>query len=210
MGGLALGGITAVTAAVGGLGAASLGAAMDMETMMSTIASNMNTTTDQIAPLGDLIQSLGLDPNLKVTAVEAAQAIDMLARNGLTMQQILDGAAHSTVLLANATGTTFDNAANIGTDAMAIFGIEAANMSEAVDGIVSVTTNSKFSIDDYALALAQGGGAAAAAGVEFGDFNTAIAAISPLFASGSDAGTSFKTMITRLTGASGPSCRCYG
>jgi phage-related protein len=49
-----------------------------------------------------------------------------------------------------------------------------------------------------ALAIAQGGGAAAASGVNFRDFSAAIAAIAPLFSSGSDAGTSFKTFLQRL------------
>lgn len=188
----------AIGAAVVGIGVKSVGAAKDMEASMSDIASVMNTSVEAIAPLGELIQDLGLDPQLKVTADEAAAAIAMLARNGLDMGQILEGAAYSTVLLANATGAEFGNAANIATDAMAVFGIRAEDMQEAVNGIVSVTTSSKFSINDYAMALAQGGGVASAAGVEFADFNTAIAAMSPLFASGSDAGTSFKTMLQRL------------
>jgi TP901 family phage tail tape measure protein len=198
-----------IAGAFAATGAAILGAtvkagqmAADMEQSLADTAAIMNLTRDEVAPLGDLIQQLGVDPNLKVTADQAAQAIQMLARNGLTMTEIMDGAAKSTVVLANATGADFGNAADIATDTMAIFNIEAENMQDAVDGIVSVTNNSKFTIDDYALALAQGGGAASAAGVEFDDFNTTIAAISPLFASGSDAGTSFKTMITRLTPAS--------
>lgn len=197
MGAIAVGAV-ALGGAIVGVGGASLSAAMDMETQMSTIAAGMNTTVEGIAPLRDLIQDLGLDPNLKVSAVEAAQAIDMLSRNGLSMEEILDGAAHSTVLLANATGATFDNAATIATDAMAIFNIEASEMGNAVNGITAVTMASKFGIEDYAMALSQGGGVAATAGVEFDEFNAAITAISPLFASGADAGTSFKTMITAI------------
>jgi TP901 family phage tail tape measure protein len=188
--------------AVGSVAVSSVKAASEMEVQMSNIAAVMGASKDEIEPLNSLIKDLGLDPNLKVNAVEAGQAIEMLAKNGLTMQQILDGAAHSTVLLANSTGADFATAADIGTDAMAIFNIEAENMMGAVDGIVGVTTNSKFGINDYRLALAQAGGVASAAGVEFDDFNAAITAISPLFASGSDAGTSFKTMLTRLTPAS--------
>ena len=130
--------------------------------------------------------------------LEAAQAIEMLGRNGLDTQQILDGAARSTVLLANATGGEFAQSADIATDVMALWNIEGENMSQAVDGITNVVNNSKFSIDDYALAQAQGGGVAAAAGVELDQFNTVIAGISPLFASGSDAGTSFKTFLQRM------------
>ncbi|MEZ4622076.1 MAG: hypothetical protein R2867_42120 [Caldilineaceae bacterium] len=50
--------------------------------------------------LKGLIQDLGLDPKLKVSATEAADAIEMLGRNGLRMDDILSGAARSTVLLA--------------------------------------------------------------------------------------------------------------
>jgi hypothetical protein len=195
-------GIGAAGVAVGGLAVSSASAAADMETQMSNIAAVMNKPLSEIEPLNSLIKELGLDPGLKVDAVQAGQAIEMLAKNGLTMQEVLDGAAHSTVLLANSTGADFATAADIGTDAMAIFGISAENMSEAVNGITSVTTNSKFDVNDYGLALAQAGGVASAAGVEFADFNAAITAMSPLFASGSDAGTSFKTMLTRLTPAS--------
>ena len=196
--------VAATTAAVAAVAVEGVKAAADMEAQMSNIAAVFGKTTDEIAPLGDLIKDLGLDPGLKVDAVQAADAIEMLARNGLTMDEIMQGAAKATVLLANSTGAEFATAANIGTDAMAIFGIEAEDMLQAVDGITAVTTNSKFSINDYALALAQGGGVAATVGVEFNDFNTAIAGISPLFKSGSDAGTSFKTMLTRLNATTGP------
>ncbi|CAD7698891.1 unnamed protein product, partial [Ostreobium quekettii] len=151
-----------------------------------------------MAALKDLTFALGVDPKLKVSATDAAEAIGMLARNGLEVTEILDGAARSTVLLANSTGAEFGTAADIATDAMAIFGIQANEMASAVNGITSVVNGSKFDINDYRLALAQAGGVAGASGVEFDDFNTVIASIAPLFASGSDAGTSFKTMLQRL------------
>lgn len=71
-----------------------------------------------------------------------------------------------------------------------------------VNSITGTTNISKFGIEDYALAMAQGGGAASAFGVSLEDFNGAIAAISPLFQSGSDAGTSYKTFLQRLVPAS--------
>ncbi len=208
LGGIAKGfktlGIAAVAAA--GLGVAAIGAfavsgvkaAASMEEQMSNIAAVMGTTKDAIAPLSDLILELGLDPKLKVDATEAANAIELLARNGLSMTEILDGAARSTVLLANATGADFGQAADIATDAMAIFGIEASDMQTAVDGIVSVTTNSKFSINDYALALANGAARATAAGVSFEDFNTTVALIAEEAGSGMRAGTALGAMMTRL------------
>ena len=190
-------------AAVGAFSSMAMEAA-DFNAQISTIAAVSGASAAELGQLKQLASDLGVDPGLKVSAVEAAQAIEMLARNGLKVPEILDGAAKSTVLLANATGADFATAADIGTDAMALFGIQANEMIDAVNGITSVTTNSKFSINDYRLALAQGGGVAATVGVEFDDFNTTIAAIAPLFASGSDAGTSFKTFLQRLVPTTGP------
>lgn len=192
--GAAVAGISALGVAI----ASSVNKAADLEEQMSGIAAVLGKTKEEVAPLKDLILKLGIDPKLKVSATEAADAIEMLARNGLDMSEIMDGAARSTVLLANATNADFGTAADIATDVMAQFNIEAKDMSQAVNGITSVVNNSKFSIDDYRLALAQGGGVAATVGVSFDDFNASIAAISPLFASGSDAGTSFKVFLQNL------------
>lgn len=191
----------AAVAAVGGLATvivSSTEKAANLEAQMSDIAAVMGKTREEVAPLKDLILRLGIDPKLKVSATEAADAIEMLGRNGLSMSEIMDGAARNTVLLSNATGADFGTAADIATDTMSLFNIEAKSMDRAVNGITAVVNNSKFSIDDYRLALAQGGGVAATVGMEFDDFNTTIAAISPLFSSGSDAGTSLKTMMQRL------------
>lgn len=198
-------GIQSATSAVMGLGKAFVGTIADaanasaqMNAQVSGIGAVLGLTQTELVKVKDLINQLGVDPNLKVNAQEAADAIDMLARNGLTLEQILGGAAEATVFLANATGGTFATSANVATDVMAMFKIRAEDMMTAVDGITSVTTASKFSIDDYRLALAQAGGVASALGVEFDDFNTSIAATSSSFASGSDGGTSFKTFLQRL------------
>jgi TP901 family phage tail tape measure protein len=203
---LKAGAVTA-TAAVGGLAAGIVSAtleAADMEQKIADIASVMGVGADAIKPLKGLIQDLGMDPRLKVDATEAGIAIEMLAKNGLTMTQVMDGAARNTVLLANATGAEFGTAADIATDVMVLFNIEAQEMMSAVNGITGVTTKSKFGINDYRLAIAQAGGVASAVGVEFDDFNAVIAAIAPSFASGSDAGTSFKTFLQRLVPDTNP------
>lgn len=198
MGGALVTAAGAAGAAIAGFAVSGISKAMDLESQLSSIAATLTLTKEQVAPLNDLILQLGLDPNLKVSATEAATAIENLAKNGLSMTQIIDGAARSTVLLANATGADFGMAADIASDTMSLFNIKAEDMARAVDQITGVTNASKFTINDYRLAIAQAGGVAAAVGVSFEDFNTTIAAISPLFASGSDAGTAYKTFLQRL------------
>lgn len=208
-GGAAINAIGQVTSGIVGFASQGVVAAKDLDAQLATIAAGLGKTKAEIEPLNKLILELGLDPNLKVSATEAADAIDSLARNGLDMTQILDGAAKSTVLLANSTGADFGQAADIATDVMAMFNIEAKDMNVAVNGITSVAAASKFTIDDYQFALAAAGGVASAVGVDFNDFNTSVAAISPSFASGSDAGTSFKTMLQRMVPSTDPAREAF-
>lgn len=175
-----------------------------LESQMSATRAVLQETAETTAKLSGLVDALGVDPNLKVGAQQAADAIYNLATNGLSAQQILDGAARSTVLLANATGGEFTTAATVATDVMALFKISASDMEKAVDGISSVAVASKFDLENYRLAISQAGGVAALAGVDFADFNAAIVAIAPAFASGSDAGTSFKTFLSQLTPSTAP------
>ena len=188
----------AAGAAIIGFVASSVSKAAELEAQMDTVAALLGATAEQAELLRQATLDLALDPNLAVSATEAAQAIEMLAQNGLTVEQILGGAAEATVQLANATGADFATAARIATDAMALWGMEADQLGQVADGVTAVLVQSKFEVNDYALALAQAGGVAAAVGVSFEDFNATLVAIAPYFASGSDAGTSYKTMLQRL------------
>lgn len=194
-------GVTALVAFTAVIGK-SISAAADMEQGVADIGAMMSLTDADTQKLGDHIMDLGLDPKLKVSATEASGALMALGTAGLSVEEIMGGASKATVLLANATGLSgsagLANAATIATDVMAQFNIEAADMNAAVSQITGTTVASKFSINDYQLAIAQAGGVASSVGVEFDDFNAIIAATSPSFASGSDAGTSFKTFLQRL------------
>jgi hypothetical protein len=186
---------------VAGFGAALVGAtvkAAGMEQNVADIGAAMNLTADETKQVKDLIKNLSLDPKLKVNSEEAAAAIDMLGRNGLTLTDIMGGAARSTVLLANATGGDMALSADIATSAMQAFGLTTEQLDGLMSNISGTLVASKFDINDYGLALAQAGGMAGAVGVSIEDFNATIAAISPLFQSGSDAGTSFKTFLQRM------------
>lgn len=187
----------------GGL-ASSISDAADFQQGMADIQASMGASAEDTAKLKDLILDLGIDPNLKVSAQEAAQAIGQLGTAGVSVDDILKGTARSTVLLANATGADFADAASMASDVSKLWSIDAGNLTHAVNGITAATVASKFNINDYKLALAQAGGVASTVGVSFDDFNTTIAAIAPSFASGSDAGTSFKVFLQRLIPQSKP------
>ncbi len=191
--------------AVGGLAAglaSSISDAADFQQGMADIQASMGASAEDTAKLKQLIMDLGIDPGLKVSAEEAAQAIGQLGTAGVSVDDILKGTARSTVLLANATGADFADAASMASDVSKLWSIDAGDLTHAVNGITAATVASKFNINDYKLALAQAGGVASTVGVSFDDFNTTIAAIAPSFASGSDASTSLKVFLQRLIPAS--------
>lgn len=171
--------------------------AASFEQGMANIKAVLNPTAQEFDALSQKALQLGRDTAFSAT--ESASAIEMLAKNGLDATQILGGAADATVAFAAAAGSNLATAADVATDAMLSFGLSAEDLDQVVNEAVGTMNASKFGVDDYRLALGQAGGAAGSLGVTLTDFNTVIAATSNRFASGSDAGTSFKTFLLRLT-----------
>ncbi len=185
-----------VTLPVAAMGASILKTAGDFEASMNEIRAITNVTAKDLEILRQ--KNLQLGASTQFSAQESANAMSNLIKNGLTVGQVMGGALYSTLKLASATGTNLENAANIASDALGQFSLKASDLGKVVDQLSGLTIASKFSIDDVRLALAQAGGVAGAVGVSFTDFAASIAATSSAFASGADAGTSFKTFLTAL------------
>lgn len=182
--------------------ASTITAGASFEAQMNSVAALTSGTTEEMAALKDKARELGR--TTKFSATEAAAGIESLARNGLTVKQILDGALDSTLLLAAAMGEDLAPTADFMTDVMGQFKIAAEDTGAVVDLLAGAAKSSKFDMTQLWQAFAQGGGTAAEMGVELQEFLATISLISPSFKSGSDAGTSFKTLMTRLPGITKP------
>lgn len=192
----------ALTVPIALFGASVVDGAKNYEASMNRVKAATLATGEEIKALNALAREIGVDPKNTASAIEAADAMEILAKNGLNVAQIMGGAVQATTKLAAATGAELAPAADVATDVMLQFGKQAKDLDAVVDGITGTLLASKFGFEDYALALGQGGGVAGGLGVEFDEFNAVIAATSALFSSGSDAGTSFKTFLTSLSGNS--------
>lgn len=172
------------------------------EQSLSDIAAVLRTTRDAVTPLGEEINTLALDPNLVISTEQASSVVEQLARNGLDMTQILDGAAKSSVLLANAVGSndpaSFAQAADIATMAMQEFNLKASDMAHVADVSQGVINGSRLELNDWALALGNGGAAAGAFNVKLDDFATAIAGTVNLYHTARQAGTGLTNFLERL------------
>jgi len=196
---------TYITVPVAGAAAAILKMGGDFESSMNKVSISTNGTAAELKAMNDLALKLGKDTVFGAT--DAADAMDELAKNGLSAKQILEGAATAAVNLASAAGSELSPASKAISDVMQQFKIGAKDLPMAVNQITGAVNQSKLDFSDYALAIAQAGGVAGGVGVDFKDFNAAIAATSSLFASGSDAGTSFKTFLLALPGNSKPAVK---
>ena len=192
----------ALTAPLAGFGALTLRTAGNFEASMNRVQAATGASKKEFDALRKAALDMG--KTTQFSASESADAIEVLAKNGLGAADILGGALEASMLLAASAGADLASAGDVATDVMMQFGKQAGDLTGLVDGMNGVMLASKFSFDDYRLALGQAGGVAGALGVKFEDFNAAIAGTSSLFASGSDAGTSFKTFLQRLVPASGP------
>lgn len=204
--GAVVAGATVAGIALGKMSIDAVKNAADLEQGIANIAAVLNMTKDEAGFLKGVIIDLGLDPRLKVTTFEAAEAIELLAKQGIfaglslkEMEETALGAGTAVVMLANATGADFGQAANIAGTAMAVFNLEADKMTDIVSGITSVTTNSKFTIDDYEVAMRNGGAAVAEFGLSLDDFNTMVAASAEELGTGMKAGTGLLNFMNRLT-----------
>ncbi|EPE95709.1 phage tail tape measure protein [Rhizobium grahamii] len=188
---------TYLTAPIAALGALTIKSAGDFEAAMNRVGAASGATSEQLSTLQKMALDLGA--NTSKSASEAADAMEMLAKNGVSVEDIIGGAAAASIKLSEATGGDLSSAADVATNVMAQFKLEVTDLGKVVDGITGVTLQSQFGFEDYKNALAQAGGVAGSLGVSIEEFNAAIAATSSVFNSGSDAGTSFKSFLTTLT-----------
>lgn len=188
-------GLTLPLLAVGG---ASLKLASDFEASMNRVEAATGATGTQLKALRDSAKAFGADKSVTATAKDTADVMEALAKNGLSATQILNGATGAVLKLAAANAAEFAPAADLTTDVMQQFNKSAGEMDGVVDKLTGGMLVSKFGFDDYRLAMGQAGGVAGGLGLSFEETNTALAATAALFASGSDAGTSFKTFLASL------------
>lgn len=192
------GGVAAGAALAGvavGLSAA-IERAADFEAAMVNLRAAAQASAEQVAPVGDLARRLGVQYGVGAEAV--ARATDELLRAGVSTEDALGGAAEGALLLARATGADAAQGVSVAVQAMQLFGLGAERMTDVANQATGVINETKQSLDDYALALGQGGAVARSAGLSFEDYNAALAATASAFFSGSSQGTAFKVFLQRL------------
>jgi TP901 family phage tail tape measure protein len=151
------------------------------------------------------LRNVALDMGAKTSfsARQAGEAMLALGKGGLSFAEQKAGALSSTLTLAAAGGLELGEAAEFVVQGLKTFGLRAdqsARVSAALAGAANASTSS---VQDMGLALSQTGAGARNAGLSIEETTGVLAAFADNGIKGSDAGTSFKTMLQRLLAPTG-------
>lgn len=195
-GGFAVTAIAGVVASMVTLGAASITAAAGFEKSLSGIKSVSGANAEEMKGLSGLALQLGKDTSF--SASEAAKGIEELVKGGVSIADIMGGAATSALNLAAAGEIDLAAAAEIAANSMSIFGLKGKDMENVVNQIAGAANASSLGVGDFRESLNQVGSIAATIGLSFDDTARSIAVMGAAGVKGSDAGTSLKTMLMGL------------
>ena len=185
-----------VSGALTAVGAASVSMANNFEDSMSQAAGALNIPMDQMGELRELAIQVGQDTIFSAT--EAGNAITELAKGGLTEADIKAGALQTTMDLAASSGMDLGSAANTVVQAMGAFGLSADQSAEAANALAGAAAASSTDIEPLTEGLSQCSAQANNAGWSIQETTAVLGRFADAGITGSDAGTSLKTMLQRL------------
>jgi TP901 family phage tail tape measure protein len=185
-----------LTAPILGIGAAAVKSQATFEQSINLLGVNAGVGGAELTKMADQAKQLGADTVF--SASEAADAMLELAKSGFKPAEIAGGGVQATMALAATEGLNLADAATITGNAMNSFGIKAKNAGTIADALAGASAASSASVESLSQALAQVGPGAKNAGLTLQDTVGVLAAFDQAGIKGGDAGTSLKTMLTRL------------
>lgn len=193
-----------VTAPVVGLGAAALKVGMDFQTGMSEVQAISGATGDDLAKLEEKAKEMGA--TTKFSASEAAEGLKYMAMAGWDTNDMLDG-LEGVMMLAAASGEDLALTSDIVTDALTAFGMEAKQAGEFADLLASASSNSNTNVAMLGESFKYVAPLFGALGYSAEDAALALGLMANAGIKGSQAGTSLRAAITRLTKPTGDASR---
>ncbi|WP_449407995.1 phage tail tape measure protein [Microbacterium maritypicum] len=163
--------------------------------------SYVQAATHETAANMDLLREAALEAGARTvfSATEAAAAIEELGKAGVSTEDILSGGLDASLDLAAAGGIAVADAAGIAATALKTFNLQGSDMSHVADLLAAGAGKAMGDVSDLSQALAQGGQVAKQTGLSIEETTAGLAAFAAQGLLGSDAGTSFKSMLQRLT-----------
>ena len=163
---------------------------------MSSVKAATHESAENMELLSEAAIKAGADT--AYSAEEAAGAIEELAKAGVATTDILNGGLDGALSLAAAGNLDVAQAAETAASAMVQFGLKGADIPHIADLLAAGAGKAQGSVHDLGMALNQAGLVANSTGLTIEETTGGLAAFASAGLVGSDAGTSFKSMLQRL------------
>ena len=177
--------------------------AADFDKQMSAVSAATHAGSAELGTLRAAALQAGKDT--QYSATQAAQGITELSKAGVATADILGGGLKGALSLAAAGQIEVGDAAEIAASAMTQFKLSGSQIPHVADLLAAGAGKAQGSVHDLSMALDQSGLIAAQTGLSIEDTTGTLAAFASAGLLGSDAGTSFKTMLQALQAPSSKS-----
>lgn len=186
---------------MGGLIAAGVGVAVAKYAEFDAAMSNVVATGQDAKENQDALRQAAINAGASTvfSATESANAIEELSKAGVSAADTLSGGLTGALDLAAAGGLGVADAGTIMATAMNQFSVEGKDATHVADLLAAGAGKAQGDVSDMSQALAQAGLVANATGLSIEETTGGLAAFASAGLLGSDAGTSFKSMLQRLT-----------
>lgn len=185
---------------MGGALLAGVGLAVKSFMEFDSAMAEVKASTHETAANMDLLREAAIDAGADTafSAKEAAQGIDELAKAGVSTKDVLAGGLTGALSLAAAGSLGVGEAAEIAASALTQFKLSGKDIPHLADLLAAGAGKAQGSVQDMGAALNQTGLVASSTGLTIEETTGALAAFASAGLTGSDAGTSMKTMLMSL------------
>lgn len=180
------------------------GAAIAKYAEFDAAMSEVSATTGETATMQGKLRDAAVDAGAATSfsATEAANAITELGKAGVGTGDILSGGLSGSLALAAAGQLGVADAAEIAATTLTQFGLKGTETTHVADLLAAGAGKAQGSVGDLSGALKQSGLVASQMGLSVDETVGTLAAFASAGLVGSDAGTSFKTMLIALANPS--------
>ncbi|MBB3665934.1 TP901 family phage tail tape measure protein [Prauserella sediminis] len=184
-----------VTLPLAGVGATALKMSGDFQASMNKVSAISGATGGELAKMEDLAKQMG--STTQFSASEAADAMTYLSMAGFDTSETMK-ALPDTMNLAAAGGLNLADAADIASNVLSGYGMQAADLGKVNDALAKTFTSTNTDMRMLGESFKMVAPVASSAGLEFNEVSSAIGLLGNAGIQGSEAGTALRSSIAML------------
>lgn len=180
---------------------------MTFTSSMSNVKALSGATAEEMGALTEKAEEMGKKTSF--TASQSADALGYMALAGWNTEEMLDG-IDGVLNLAAASSMDLATASDIVTDAMTAFGMSADETNRFVDVLAATSTSSNTTVEMLGQSFKYVGAICGAMGYSIEDAGVALGMMANSGIKAEQAGTSLRSLLTRLSTNAGASANSLG